>query len=76
MIPLRTECGIMLAGLTLSLCIHGCSAWTPGHPSTPEASKGTDLTPRPAYTDSGGGIIPHKQVDKQIDRQDPEPERY
>lgn len=72
MISLRTEYGIMFASLILSLCIHGCSAWAPGHPSIPETSKGTDLTPRPAGTDSGGGIIPHKQVD----RHDPAPERY
>ncbi|HWF61919.1 MAG TPA: hypothetical protein VN666_16655 [Nitrospira sp.] len=97
MITLRTEYGIMLAGLVLSLGIQGCSAWDPGHqsrvlcivkgmgvcihggsalasdhPSTPEVSKGTDLTPRPTRTDSGGGVIPHKQVDQH----DPAPEQY
>ena len=72
MTSLRTECGLMLAGLILSFCINGCSAWAPGNPSTPEATKGTDLTSRPAGTDSGGGIVPQKQVD----RHDPAPERY
>jgi hypothetical protein len=72
MISSRTEYGIMLTSLILSLCINGCSAWAPGHPSTPEASKGTDLTPRPAGTDSGGNLIPQKQVN----RHDPAPERY
>lgn len=72
MISLPTKRGIMLAGLIFSFCIHGCSAWTPGHPSTPEASKGTDLTPRPTGTDPKGGVIPQKQAD----RHEPAPERY
>lgn len=64
MIPLRTECGTMLAGLILSLCIHGCSAWSPGNPSTPEVSKGTDLTSKPANTDYRGGVTPQEQGDQ------------
>jgi hypothetical protein len=64
MISLRTESGIMLAGLILLSCIYGCSAWSPGNPSTPEESKEADLTPRPAGTDSKGGLIFQKQADQ------------
>lgn len=72
MISLRSELGIMLVCIILSFCMNGCSAWSPGNPSTPEPSAGTALTPKPAGTDSEGNIIPAKQVD----RQDPLLERH
>ena len=62
MTPLRSKFGLMLAGITLSFCLTGCSAWSPGNPSTPEVSQGTALTPRPA-TDSGGDLTPVNQAD-------------
>ena len=65
MILLRTENGIMLASLILLFGIYGCSAWGPGNPSTPPVkSTGTDLTPKPAGTDSKGGLIFQKQADQ------------
>ena len=65
MILLRAESGIMLAGLILLFCIYGCSAWGPGNPSPPPVeSQGTDLTPRPAGTDSKGGLNFQKQADQ------------
>lgn len=78
MIPLRTEGGVMLAGLILSFCIHGCSAYTPGHPSTPEPSEGKTLTPRPASINPQGGINPHEGLtpQKQADQHDRATERY
>jgi len=65
MIMLRTKSGIMLMGLILLFGIYGCSAWSPGNPSIPPVkSAGTDLTPRPAGTDSRGGLIFQKQADQ------------
>ncbi len=64
MISRRTECGIMLVGLILSFCIHGCSTWTGGDLPTPKPSEETNLTPRPARTDSKGGLMPLKQADQ------------
>jgi len=72
MISLRTECGIMLASLILSFCLTGCSAWSPGNPTTPEPSAGTALTPKPAGSDSEGNINPAEQVE----RHDPLLERH
>jgi hypothetical protein len=65
MISLRSTFGLMLVSLILSLCMNGCSAWSPGNPQTPEASQGTALTPRPAGTDSEGNVTPGEQVNRQ-----------
>jgi hypothetical protein len=61
---LRSEFGLMLASIILSFCMNGCSAWSPGNPSTPEASQGTTLTPRPAGTDSRGDITPSDEANR------------
>jgi hypothetical protein len=61
MVSLQSKFGIMLASIIFSLCMSGCSAWSPGNPSTPESPQGTALTPRPA-TDSGGDLTPANQV--------------
>jgi hypothetical protein len=58
MILLRSQFGLMLAGIILSFCMNGCGAWYPGHPATPEPSAGTAMTSRPAGTDIRGDIFP------------------
>lgn len=58
MILLRSQFGLTCAALILSFCFTGCGAWSPGHPSTPEPSAGTVLTPKPTDTDTRGDISP------------------
>ena len=64
MISLRSEFGFILSSIILLFCMNGCSAWSPGNPSTPEPSQGTALTPRPAGTDSRGDLTPEDQVNR------------